>query len=439
VLLGGPPPTTPAPRAPNAINFSWLVRLRWGAFIGQTLTILIVDRVMSIPLPLAALLSIVGVEIATNAVCAAIARRGARSVEEWHLAMIMGFDVVLLTALLYFTGGPFNPFSFLYLVHIALAAVILRAGYAWPLLGLSMVSFAGLFFAHTPLELAPGGSEGSGHELHVRGMWVAFGIAAAFIIYFVQRVRRALAERDAELERQKSLAAKSEKLASLASLAAGAAHELSTPLSTIAVIAKEFERGVELERPKEEAREDARLIRQEVERCRTILLHLAEDAGQTSGEPIVAVSIGDLVASAVAELKPADLIRVEIDRREASAVVRVPKRAIAQSLRAVLTNARHASKPEDAITISSTSEPGCVRLAVEDRGRGMPPEHLARCGEPFFTTKDPGKGMGLGLFLARAVLERIGGRLELSSELGRGTIVILVVPRQSETDVANGG
>jgi two-component system sensor histidine kinase RegB len=425
MLVGDTPAPPPTPRAANAINFSWLVRLRWGAFLGQTVTILAVDFLMGIDLPLVPLLTIVAIEMLSNIACAIFVRARPQRVEEWHLAVIMAFDIILLTGLLYVSGGPFNPFSFLYLVHIALAAVILRPGYAWPLLGLSILLFAGLFFAHIPLDL--GRPDESEHELHVRGMWVAFGVASAFIVYFVQRVRRALADRDAELERQKSLSARSERLASLASLAAGAAHELSTPLSTIAVIAKEFEHDVEIGRPSDEVVSDARLIRQEVERCRAILLHLAEDAGQSTGEPIVRVSVGELVESALAEVKDPRQVSVALGQRDAAIMLELPRRAVAQALRAVLTNARHASKAESPIAVTSESNGEMVRISVEDRGQGMSAEDLLRAGEPFFTTKEPGRGMGLGLFLTRTVLERIGGRLELDSQIGRGTKAVLVL------------
>src|SRR5262249_2640716 len=131
--------------------------------------------------------------------------------------------------------------------------------------------------------------------MHVQGMWIAFGIAAGFIVYFVSRVTR-------ELGRARAYAARAEKLGSLATLATGAAHELSTPLSTIAVVAKELERDLEQGVSAQEATSDARLIRQEVERCREILLQMTADAGGAAGEGFQRISVSELLEAAMSGL-----------------------------------------------------------------------------------------------------------------------------------------
>src|SRR5262249_33714904 len=191
---------------------------------------------------------------------------------------------VLLSALLYLTGGPLNPFSFLYLVQIALAAVILRARFTWALVALSLACSGVLFFAHRDLPL--GETTHAEHaagslSIHLYGMWVAFGVAATFIVYFLMRVTRALAEREAELREVHQKTARNEKLASLATLAAGAAHELATPLSTIALAAKELERQTA---GQSGLAEDGQLIRSQGERGRGILGRVAADAGRAFGE-----------------------------------------------------------------------------------------------------------------------------------------------------------
>ena len=137
--------------------------------------------------------------------------------------------------------------------------------------------------------------------MHLQGMWVAFGVASAFIVYFLLRVRRALARRDEELAASRNLAARQERLASLATLAAGAAHELATPLSTIAVVAKDLERDVGALAAGADALEDVRLMRREVERCRRILERMRVDAGESAGERFARVSARELVADCLAE------------------------------------------------------------------------------------------------------------------------------------------
>jgi two-component system sensor histidine kinase RegB len=416
----------PAPAPRHGIGLSWLLTLRWGALAGQLATIAAVDRLMGIALPLAPLALVLAVGAASNLALGSWRRRA--DVQESMLAAVMLLDVGLLTAVLYLTGGPFNPFSFLYLVNIALAAVILPPGWTWALVVVSVALFGGLFFAHVPLPI----DHAMGHDhpisMHVQGMWVAFGVAAAFIVYFIQRVRGALAERDAELTAARSAAARHEKLASLATLAAGAAHELATPLSTIAVVAKELERA--LAAAPGAAVADVRLIREQVERCREILVQMAADAGESAGEALVAVPLVTLLDAATADLAGRDRVRRAL-AADASAIVRVPPRALTQALRGVIKNALEASGDGGAVTVHVDARGGTWRLTVQDRGAGMAPDVLAHAGEPFFTTKNGGgitRGMGLGLFLARVVLERLGGELLLDSAAGRGTTVTLVLP-----------
>ncbi len=415
-------------RDAHAINFRWLLALRWGAIAGQIVTIAVARGGMEIPLPLVPLAAIVAVEIATNLAAMAWSGSG-RPVREATLAALMLADVVLLTGLLALTGGPFNPFSCLYLVNIALAAVVLHPRWTWTLVTVSLACFGTLF-------AQPGfGSVAApdvGHEahfrMHLRGMWVAFGVAAVFIVYFVQRVTRALAARDAELAAIQARTARHERLAALATLAAGAAHELATPLSTIAVAAKELERQLAAGGHALDATEDARLIREQVERCRGILELMAADAGASAGEAIVPLRIADVLAEALEGCPDRVHVRARTDDGRLDGTVRAPRRALVRAVRGLIENAVHASRPGGAIAVSVRPGAGAWRLEVRDDGAGMPPDVLARAGEPFFTTKAPGAGMGLGLFLARATAERLGGALELSSRPGAGTTVEMILP-----------
>jgi two-component system sensor histidine kinase RegB len=418
-----------APEPRHGINLSWLLTLRWGALAGQVATIAAVDRLMGIGLPFASLAVVLAIGAASNLALGSWRRRA--DIQDGALAAIMLLDVVLLTAVLYLTGGPFNPFNFLYLVNIALAAVILPPGWTWALVVVSVALFGGLFFSHVPLPIDHAMDHAHTISMHVQGMWVAFAVAAAFIVYFIQRVRGVLAQRDAELTEARAASARHEKLASLATLAAGAAHELATPLSTIAVVAKELERELGASKPDAPTAADARLIREQVERCREILVQMAADAGESTGEALATVTIATLVDAAVANLAGGERVERPIAAVAAAAVARVPPRALARALRGVIKNALEASGDDGAVGLELARHGGAWRLVVRDRGTGMAPDVLARAGEPFFTTKNGegiGRGMGLGLFLARAVLERLGGGLELDSASGRGTTVTLVLP-----------
>ena len=416
----------------HRINMSWLVRLRWATILGQALLIAGVHFGAHIRLPLEPLAAILVLEAALNVATTAWQRR-ARRCGEPVIALALAADVCCFTGLLYFTGGPMNPFSFLYLVHIALAALVLPPRWTWPLVLLSAGGSASLFARHVPLPMDVMGhahhhmgANGEPLDMHLRGMWVAFATAAAFIVYFMHRVTRALAERELDLARARDRGARTEKLASMATLAAGAAHELGTPLATIAVVAKELERPVE---PAALAA-DARLIREQVERCRAILSQMAGEAGESPGEAPSSIAVSALVRAAIERLPQPARVRVEWAPGLApEGSIQVPLHAVTRALRNVLKNGLDASEVGDSIVLRvSRGTDGGVAFEVVDFGAGMAPEVLSRATEPFFTTKESGRGMGLGLYLTRTVFDLLGGKLDIESKVGRGTRVLCTLP-----------
>jgi two-component system sensor histidine kinase RegB len=295
-----------------------------------------------------------------------------------------------------------------------------------------VVGFGILLVAHRPLAIP--------EDNRAIGAWVALGVASAFVVHFLLRITGALAERERELTQARGLAARQERLASLATMAAGAAHELSTPLGTVALAAKELERallkagsGEEGAAPASEASQelaaDARLIREQVGRCRAILEQMAQGAG-TVGESVAACTLGELLEEAMVGIREAPAVHRDVGAELARSPVRLPRRAVSQALRSLVTNAQDASPGGAAVVVAvrASDDARALAISIRDRGAGMPGEVLARIGEPFFTTKAPGRGMGLGLFLARAVIEGVGGTLQIDSQAGEGTEVRVVLP-----------
>jgi len=421
----------------NSINLAWLIRLRWGQALGQALVIFGVEAFMNLKVPTGALLAVVAVEIVSNLVLALWAKR-ATTVRETTIAGVLAGDVMLLTALLFFSGGAFNPFNFLYLVHMALAAVVLPARLTWSLVLLSALSFGALFFTES---LGPDAASHMKHadqmQMHLKGMWVAYAVAAVFIVYFVQRITRALNEREQELASARERTARSERLAALATLAAGAAHELSTPLSTIALVASEL-RSAHDDTLDDATDEDLALIQGEVARCRNILEQMSTDAGDSPGEAPVVLSAGDLAEAVVSAVERPNRIELAADDDARNATVRVPRHATVRAIRGLVDNACDASAPDAAVGLAIERHHDTVAFLVTDSGSGMPAEVLDRAGEPFFTTKEPGKGMGLGLFLARATAEQLGGTLELSSRRERGTRAVFTIPAATNDHIVDG-
>ena len=184
----------------------------------------------------------------------------------WLVQVVLLLDVYLLTILLYLTGGPENPFATLYLIHVAMAVIVLRAGWTWLVVATVAACYGILLRWHWKLE----GLDQQPNIVAV-GNWAALVLVSVLIATFIGRVIRSLRQREHELVLVRERAAKSEQLAALTTLAAGAAHELNTPLGTIAVVARELELSCNSPVPSESVLDDARLIRREVDRCQNIL------------------------------------------------------------------------------------------------------------------------------------------------------------------------
>lgn len=254
------------------------------------------------------------------------------------IAALFCLDILCLTAILMLTGGASNPFSLLYLVQITLSATILSKRWTWFLGLLSILCFGALFRWYVPIPLIEGHHGGEGHDLHLTGMWIGFAVAAFLIALFSGKISEALRARETKLlSLQRQLAAK-ERLASLATLAAGAAHELSTPLATIAVVAKELEHFATHVEQNEAVAEDSRLIRSEVERCRLILQGMRAQGAEFPGESPVRLMADDVVRRLRDQLPAAVSQRLKVETLEPVEMV-VPLQALLQSLSALLKNA----------------------------------------------------------------------------------------------------
>jgi two-component system sensor histidine kinase RegB len=398
------------------ISLDWLIRLRWGAVAGQLGTILVAEALWG-GLPLRFLLLPVAALAASNGLVAATRARAGSPRLLCGAALTL--DTLLLTALLALSGGAYNPFSVLYLVHIALAATVLGARWTWFLAALSIACYGLLFLA--PPSDPHAGHRGDELGVHLQGMWVAFVVAALLTAYFVVRLSSDLERRDATMASLRERAARQERLSAVMTLAAGAAHELGTPLATIAVASRELERQIRaLPEPGSRAlAEDAALIRSELERCRAILGRLAADSGSRPGETPQAADAASLVAEIVAGVPAAGRARLRVEQARPGNGPSVPRGALVQVALSLLQNAFEAG--EGPVRLSVEASATRLVLRVEDEGRGMSPEVLARAGEPYFSTKAPGQGLGLGLFIARTLSEQMGGRLRLESRPGRGT------------------
>jgi two-component system sensor histidine kinase RegB len=261
---------------------------------------------------------------------------------------------------------------------------------------------------------------------HLQGMWAAFTLAAVLIAFFVRRISVTIAAQRERIAALREGAARNARLASLTTLAAGAAHELGTPLGTIAVAAHELE--LALHRSEDaELIADARLIQEEVERCHEIVGKMGSRVG-VGDDNVRAIDDEELMLRLRARFDAERARRIRIERVTGLPPIHAPVEELLHSLYALVKNALDASGLSDDVRIRLSREREVMCIAVQDSGAGMPATVLARAGEPFFTTKEPGRGLGLGLFLTRAFAESQGGALSLESVEGGGTLAVLKLP-----------
>jgi two-component system sensor histidine kinase RegB len=403
------------------LELRWLIRLRFGALAAQTALLVLIwlSTTWTIDWRIVGAVFVVG--IASNVVLMLVAQR--RRVQRLPLFALL-LDVALLTVLLVATGGPMNPFTLLYLVQVALASVTLASSHAWIVTITAVCAYAGLFV------VVPTARHDHAHmALHLQGMWIATLVAGVLIAFFVSRLRRDLAARAAQERRLHALEARNVRLASLATLAGGAAHELATPLSSIALAAEDIH-----ERVVGDERDAVELILREVMRCKRTLENLAARGGAAAATAPERVTLRALVDDALREVSPERI--VIDDNADLDSVVEVPRSAFVVALVGLMKNALYAGGKETPVHVRAGALDGGLVLDIHDRGPRVAGEVLERIGEPFFTTKPLGSGMGLGVFLARSMAERMGGALEFIVD-ETGTTVRVSLPHADHQPMTN--
>lgn len=409
-------------------NLFWYIRLRWVAAALQA-GVLLLGQAGVVPIGSVRVYVLVsGLTVMTNIAAREFYRF--TPLTDVVTFVLLALDVVLLTWLLSYAGGPSNPLILLYVVHVALGAVMVPPALGWTVGALVLFCYGALFVLPMPddaaLAVAPALLENPQFREHLLNQWWAFTAVAMLLAYFVTRVTSALILREREVARFAQAAARSEKMASLATLATGAAHELGTPLGTIGLVAKELERALDRDKPKEDLIADARLIASQVDRCRAIIDSMRSEAGEGYEAPQT-IEFAGLLEEARANLPPGYEGRIEVTG-DFEVSVHGPRQSLCQAMRNLMKNGLDASENGEPIEVRGAVRDGVLEVVFQDHGRGIPKEALDRVGEPFFTTKEAGKGMGLGLFVTQAVIERLGGRIELDSEVDRGTTVTVTLP-----------
>jgi two-component system sensor histidine kinase RegB len=402
-------------------NLQRLFFLRSIAISGQVLVIAAAVSLFDTLLPLAAMGTIIVLQAAVN-VRTWLRLRKSAPVTEGELFLELLADVAALTALLYLSGGPTNPFVSLYLLPLTIAATSLTARYPWVMAGLTIACYSALMFFYLPLG-HDHAMHSSAFNLHVLGMWANFLVSAVLIASFVATMSASIRGRDRELAVARERALRDEQVLALGTFAAGAAHELGTPLSTIAVLTRELERQHAAEPG---LHEDLKLLRTQVDNCKRIITSLTTTAGLARAGQARRQSVEDFLAD-VSEKWSLIRPQVRLDLRcggAGAAPQIVGEETVRQTLINILNNAADASP--QAVEIEGTWNGAELAIEVRDRGPGITDDIAEKAGRAFFSTK--AEGRGLGLFLANATIERLGGSVALFNCDGGGGCTRVTIP-----------
>lgn len=342
--------------------------------------------------------------------------------------MQLVIDATVLTLLLALSGGATNPFTSVYFVPITLATQV-SPRWTWSLAIYCSACFAALFLLQ-PIPQGPPGHEAH-FAGHLRGMWVAFGASGVLITVFVHRIALSLARQREALARLQRQTLQDRHLAALGSLAAGAAHELGTPLGTVQLLVTELPHMNDAERD-----EAIGTVRRQLARCKSIVHRMSspELSMQTlhAESPWELAELRDELRDDLSDDPEGVQVRFDSD---VSAKTTQPRQVLGQILRELVANARDACQRagQGAVSLQLNRSGHDIRITVVDTGPGMADEVAAQAFDPFFSTKPEGDGMGLGLYLVAAQLRQLGGDLALTTTSRSGTTMTLTFPLLAPT------
>lgn len=404
-------------------NMQQLIELRWIAVLGQVATISVVHFGLGAPLPVVPMLAVLFGLVAFNAL-SLLRLRFASEVSNTQLFVALLVDVGMLSAQLYLSGGAANPFVFLYLLQVTLGAVLLEVWSTWLIVLIATLCFAGLAVVGSPLALPADHAEGLG-SLYVQGMLICFVINATLLVTFITRIMRNLRARDERLADLRQRAAEEDHIVRMGLLASGAAHELGTPLATLAVILSDWKR-MEPFASDPELLQELGEMQTQVQRCKSIVSGILLSAGEARGEAPMQTTVRTFLDDLVQEWRATRPVRAfDYHFRFGQDQTVVSDSAIKQMICNVLDNALEASP--DWVSFEVRRDAEALVLTVADEGPGFHGNMLERLGKPYQSTKGR-PGSGLGLFLVVNVLRTLGGRVTARNRPQGGAEVVLSLP-----------
>jgi len=423
----------PSPELVERIR--WFIRLRWLAAAGIVIAAgvvaaLRVDVSWPVLLVLAVLLG------GLNVVFLVLSKRGVPPLAFacWQVVV----DLTVLTLALHVSGGIENPFVFFYVFHVIIASILLPVRLSYVVAALAAAFFLVMallehsgVWPHAPLGLVRWRD-----PLYLWASAIVMTSTLFIASYLASTIMEGFRRKDDEMRRVNAGLLQTEKLAGIGQLAAGIAHELNTPLASIAGYAEEL---AEISGGNgEKVVKYTEVIRSQTERCRAITQSLLNFARKTELR-LQPVDVNALLREAVDYMrfkKRAERMEIVIDLRPVPPVTADPGQLL-QVFLSILINAGDALRAGGGTIRVESASGSDVRVTVSDTGCGIPPENLKKVFEPFFTTKAPGEGTGLGLSLSYGIVKQLGGSIDLKSEVGKGTEVTIALPAQTVQKTAS--
>ena len=395
----------------RTVRLDTLVRLRWLAIIGQSTAVLVVHYGLDFELPVYACLAVIALSAWLN-VALRLRFHMTQRLEPDRAAWLLAFDIAELAVLLFLTGGLQNPFAFLFLGPVLLSATALPPRFTLTLGAFAVACATVLMFVHyplpwdsdDPLQLPP---------IYMLGVWFSILLAIGFIGVYAWQITEESRQLTDALAATELVLAREQHLSQLDGLAAAAAHELGTPLSTISVIAKELENAIPADAPNGD---DVRLLREQAKRCRDILAKITELPA--SGEPFDRTPLSALIEEVVAPHRDFGVaIDVSVPPGRSAEPVGARNPAILYGLGNLLENA--VDFAHERVMVGAQWTDDAVEVTIGDDGPGFAADIMDRIGEPYVTsrrrsatdTDEEPNGLGLGFFIAKTLLERSGATL----------------------------
>lgn len=419
-------------------NLKWMFVLRNLILCMEALTVLISVYGLDIPLHQAALTGIITFQAGFNWYTW-LRLSDPRPVTHIELVMQLACDIVAITGVLYFTGGATNPLTWFYLLPIIIAAMVLPQTFTWYLVVFASSAYTILMryyeplprivpmtLADMPLALAELPVSHQQHlmmdhrdiQLHVFGMWFGFVFSAVLVAYFVVGMADSLRKLDRKLAAAREQTLRNERVVALGTLAAGAAHEMGTPLGTMAILVHDLEKEFA---DCGDLRLKMQILREQVNRCKSALSVMSASAGELRAESGRIMPISRYLDEVVADWRGQDLpVRLNYLKTgyEPSPAI-LAERTLTHALVNILNNAADVSP--HGIELRARWTPEQAVLEIIDEGPGIPPQVFANLGKAPVSSKE--HGLGVGLFLAFSAIERLGGKINMQSRTGRrGTL-----------------